>query len=931
MLELLASGFISTPVSAEQLQPGVQQQCPSIAEVYNTITADAAHCPDQAVTPKAPAASSDASTGMQQAGRTTSSSSYTSSAADGDSSSAWQPDAVIGSAAAAQQSQLQRSGPGGVAAHSAYFPALGLQQQQPQHSAQPQQAPQHSTCRQQGINAALASVQSHEQGPDYPAAAAEGAAPLAAPLSSPAGASGTWQDALQQGLFVKLAQQSGGLHGSTGTLAGPTQHQYSTPPSKAQQRHAAQEDPASAATQQHSQWQRQHVQDTLLHSPAPHQQHAAPARLSTGFEVEGGLLSTTSSSSQSAHSELLDSDDLDELAGLCDTLLQQHAKRPQQPAGAAQGQAQTSQQQRQQHVQQGLAGTAWPGSAGVGLEQAFSLQHGSMPATVQGVASQACAPGLQALAAQLCQLQEQVSATVMDAVPARSTSSNGGGTFGSTTPSRQAYAAGAWAAEPAHAGPSQHGSMHGPAGSTPQHSMGGQRRGSTGSSSAGLQPTQPPDSLHGFCEGPAMTSLQQQLAQRMQEVKERLSNICSGMLQDGQHTGQGPSSNIQTSNSFFSPPASPAAEHMPPVARPWQEHSSAGKHAAAARTAPAGQAGVRAAAGSHSGSSKSGSGPGSGKSPAAGAGKLGAAGWDGAGRWPAKGRATSKAAGTSKQSPAPAEMHSSDPSADAAAAAFAAIKASIASDTDLPGFFTAGSGSIRPRVATHPQDSAAGGAASARGSAEGLGHGSSTIPAAACQGSWASAEDVAAAAEDSDGDGSWATVSDESEQEKLQQQQQQQANEAMVRAAQHAMNEQHRQQTEDVTSLGADSRSSSSLGGSPNPTHKAGSQKIFVGGWSFQQQQQQGQQELYTQHGACSDMPGQHTPQRARQDTEQAASPVSCESSMLAGSFPARMPAEVVFSPMKASGPCRAGPGGPAVATAGPDGAYVTPLRPRNV
>jgi hypothetical protein len=211
------------------------------------------------------------------------------------------------------------------------------------------------------------------------------------------------------------------------------------------------------------------------------------------------------------------------------------------------------------------------------------------------------------------------------------------------------------------------------------------------------------------------------------------------------------------------------------------------------------------------------------------------------------------------------------------------------------------------------------------------------MPAAACQGSWASAEDIAAA-EDSEGDGSWATVSDESEQEKLQQQQ---AEEGMLHAAQHAtMNEQHKERTEDATSLGADSRSSSSLGGSPDPTLGLSSQKIFEDK-DYQLQQQQGQQDLFMPPAVYSDMPGQHTPQRARQDTEQAASPVSCESSMLAGSLPAcRMRAEVVFSPMKTppvrsdatgSKQGRAGLGGPAAATAGPDGINVTPLRQRNV
>ena len=68
----------------------------------------------------------------------------------------------------------------------------------------------------------------------------------------------------------------------------------------------------------------------------------------------------------------------------------------------------------------------------------------------------------------------------------------------------------------------------------------------------------------------------------------------------------------------------------------------------------------------------------------------------------------------------------------------------------------------------------------------------------------------------------------------------------------------------------------------------------------------------------CSGVAVHATPQKPVQDPEQPVSPVSCESSMLAANL--RMPAEVVYSPLKAA------PGG---VVSGGD--VVSPLRQRNV
>lgn len=892
VLELLASGLITGPQN--QLLPGAQQHWPTSAEVYSSITHDAAHCPDQAAAGKGACTSSDASTGMQQQGRTASSSSCTSSAADGDSNNTWQPDA---NAAAAMQTHHNLVGM--APAHSAYFPAMQVpKQQQPQHSCEQQQPctagqqqAQHGFGSRGGSSSAgIASTPLHGQGPAGLTSTMH-AAPAAAPVSSStAGAPATWQESLQSGLFAKLAQQ-GGSHAAATTHAGSAhrQEQYNTPPKAQQRSHAAAAAaPASAAAQryqqdQYQQEQHQQRQEAFLHTPLG-QQHGI--NVSTGFEVEGGLLST-STSSQSAQSELLDSDDLDELAGLCDTLLQRHATQPQEPAAAAlPGEVRaTPQQQRQQHKQQGLAGTAWFGS--LGADQAYEQAH--QHTAMQDVASQACAPGLQALAAQLRQLQEQVSATVMDAAPARSTSSTGG-SFRASTPTRQASAG---AGHARHEPPS---SMQEPQ----------RRRGSTGSCNAGsstLQHTgQTQHSHQEFGDSPAMTTLQQQLAQRMQEVKERLSNICNGMMQDdpdpAHAAAQAPIGNIQSSNSFFSPPASPPAEHMATAPRRWDEHvpaaSAAGAGAGAGTPAPAGSHGTkhgRATAG---------------KSPLPNAaGKLGSG-------WSVPGMPTTgchaqvppgSKVGSSKQ--AHAAAHSRGTADPTSAAAFAAIKASIHSSLDVPGFFggpapaqaaAAPAGGGRCRVDGQPSVTAA-----SRAPAQAPAHGSS-IPAAAGQGSRASAEDAAAATEDSEG--SWATVS-ESEQE----------------AYQHTMNEQRTERTEHVNISTAGSRSGSSLDSSPNSTfgirHQSGVHDSSTNG-----QQQQGQEQVFAQQSRDR-MPGQHTPQRACQESEQAASPISCESNMLAGAFAARVPAEVVFSPMKrASSKGQVGPVGSDTAT---------PLRQRNV
>lgn len=266
-----------------------------------------------------------------------------------------------------------------------------------------------------------------------------------------------------------------------------------------------------------------------------------------------------------------------------------------------------------------------------------------------------------------------------------------------------------------------------------------------------------------------MTSLQQQLAQRMAEVKERLSNICNGMLHDSPPppaalgANHHNSSSIPGSSSFFSPPASPPElEGNQPAAAggqsPWNSHPGTVQHAAGSNGRSASEPGKAAA------------------------GRLGAAsacsnpaGQVGAGRYCAP---QDTRAGNEQGHPAALAAASAHGNGDTdPAAALAAIKASIHSNPDVPGFFT----TAAQQHASDARWSVAGGQrAGSRGGSRASGSG---VPpaAAAAQASWASTDDAAgrAGADDSDeGSGSWATV-DELEQ------QQQQVN----------MNEQHGQRT----------------------------------------------------------------------------------------------------------------------------------------
>jgi hypothetical protein len=270
-----------------------------------------------------------------------------------------------------------------------------------------------------------------------------------------------------------------------------------------------------------------------------------------------------------------------------------------------------------------------------------------------------------------------------------------------------------------------------------------------------------------------MTSLQQQLAQRMAEVKERLSNICNGMLHDSPPppavqgvNHHNSSSSIPGSSSFFTPPASPPEQegNQPAAAggqSPCYSHPGTVQHAAGSTGRSASEPGKAAA------------------------GRLGAgsawsypAGQVGAGRYcaPQDTRAGNKQGHPAASAAAAAARGSGD--ADPAAA-FAAIKASIHSNPDVPGFFT----TVGQQQAPDARRVLAGGQrAGSRGGSRASGSG---VPpaAAAAQASWASTDDAAggAGADDSDeGSGSWATVD-----ELDQQQQQQQVN----------MNEQHGQRT----------------------------------------------------------------------------------------------------------------------------------------
>lgn len=639
--------------------------------------------------------------------------------------------------------------------------------------------------------------------------------------------------------------------------------------------------------------------------------------------------------------------------GLCDTLLQQ---QQQQPSTTGSTQAQ-------------------PGAGG-GLRPSSQQQQQQYASVAQDTSRQACVPGLQALATQLRQLQEQVAATAMDAGPARasshSSSGASGGMFGSSAQAKgmhaTSHAAFAAGISSSRAGSDQYRSAQG--GGQPQQqqqqqqhvSRAEQLRNSTGttcsptsiasgtSSSSAAHTDHSAVSqhamgfqAHGDAHSPAIADLQTQLQQRMQEVKTRLSNICNGMVQEGappaaaqaarrqqqqdsnnssSRTGGGGSGGISTKptttgGSFFSPPVSPPAHRRPaatvmqapntaPVSR---AVSGSGKAATAAgRLGGAGAALHPSVGGS---SSSSGGGSGSNNNTGRYAGSI-TPPRSYSSNIRARHAASTSSASKPNSQPSVGDSPSSAASA-AAAAAFAAIKASIDSTTDVPGVFAAmanqqqqaaavaakagGVGSRQRVVVDTPTarsaaNSAAAATAAAATSSAGAAAGAagvcaadaSSIPpaAAAFQGSWASAEDVSAT---DDSEGSWATV-DESEQ---QEQQERPMNDNSHQPWNNNRNSKQRtaaRGTAPTFSVNTSSRS------------------------SVEQQEGVAHAGAFVGSGGLSSPPHQ-------QGVEQPVSPVSsCEeaqegegvaASMLAPHL--RMPAEVVFSPLKAKVPTAVGVG----------------------
>jgi len=930
MLELLASGYLSASAHTQPSSRS-QEQYASCAELYNRLTADAAPQSDQAaackVTPPPSDASNSTLTGLRQPGRTTSSSSYNSSQADGESPGAWQQEHSSGAGDADSVPAQQPPSTGRVPTHSAYFPAGHNRQPQPQQHKVPAQ-PWHRADRPGHISSGLCSTQAPSSAT---CSSAQAAPSVLGQPSSPA--AGTWQESLQQGLFCKLAQQA--------TTMPPAACGKGTPPVQQPAKTAVPvlyRPGGDACTPLQARYVRE--QQSSTYQSAAAQPKLPDIYISTGFEVEEGLLST-SSTSHSAHSELLDSDDLDELAGLCDTLLQQHTTIPEQAGVAAATPAShhtdtsgPAAQQQPQHClcQQELAGTAWPSGA-VSGQPHWQHPQRSGPMPLSEVDDTACVPGLQALAAQLRQLQEQVAATVMDAVPARgSSSSNGSSGVGGVGPPGRHPVVGA---SHAGVGTGTRGSVSpadgrpGCAGATtqysssmqdtqagvhpaPQHSNSSKQM-TTGAGSSGGGGGLPVHTQGMACESEGMTTLQQQLAQRMQEVKERLSNICNGMLQDAGPAAAGAagaghaasnSAPCQHSGSFFSPPASPPAPERPTAADTWREQlSTAGQVGAS----PAGKLGGTATARGM---------------------PVEAAGIRYAGSFKAQ-QDGIKARASSTPSPMPAGGSSM---ARSPAAAFAAIKASIDSTSDGPASTkaaiarpAAAAGNSRPRVGPHKPSAQAGGFSYSSAPVN------SGTPAAAFQGSWASAEDCPAT---DDSEGSWATV-DDTEQEQLQLQ-------PDLKAGQQVQNDQHLQRAPArgaATNVGSESsagysdrqgdsssRHGSSHGGAnnPSPTHNAGSPVGGRGRHDGQQQRSHQEQQggVHIVHGAA-----QQSPSKVRHDLEQPASPVSCESSMLG---PARLAAEVVYSPLKV--PHSGAPGSKGThAAAGAAAEVISPLRQRNV
>lgn len=217
---------------------------------------------------------------------------------------------------------------------------------------------------------------------------------------------------------------------------------------------------------------------------------------------------------------------------------------------------------------------------------------------------------------------------------------------------------------------------------------------------------------------------------------------------------------------------------------------------------------------------------------------------------------------------------------DVAAAAFESIKAAVdsASTTSAPGGSAMHARRLhalglmpevpgkRPshgRLHAHhtPAEAAMGNAAAAAAVAAAQG--------SMGQQSWASTDEAPAS---DDSEGSWATVDDATEQEQL-------------HAAQQATTQQHSERATNSTATNpASSSVDDKFSGSTSPAPAKGSSPVSQG-----------------QQGVGGDRtPAAGTPlKKAILDAERAASPISCESSMLGVNLAVRMPAQVVFSPVK--------------------------------
>lgn len=308
--------------------------------------------------------------------------------------------------------------------------------------------------------------------------------------------------------------------------------------------------------------------------------------------------SPSSSSSQSAVSELLDSEDLEELAGLCDGLISQASRQRLATAAVQHSVPNSSSLTAAAAAGRPVAGNnlyaaSDPGSMSAeaavrapwqqpplqasqhtGDQRQYHHQHGEgqhvqsqqppqqqTPTDLDSTLSQHSQRKMsvmQALTADLHRLQQQLAAAGFDhgskaaAVGAALAASTGSNSM--AAPMRIEM----------HGGFTESSGHHDNAAAAILQAAAANRGPGTG-----------------------MADLQQQLAARMAEVKQRLSNICNGMMEEAMTAG-GPAAGSCTVAAAAGASAEPYVQGYGPLQGHWPQQQQAQQQPSAASTSPAG-------------------------------------------------------------------------------------------------------------------------------------------------------------------------------------------------------------------------------------------------------------------------------------------------------------------------------------------------------